>query len=374
MKIMKVKLIACALTAFFVFAVSSCSYKQKSDSEPTDEEVIAEPDEDMEVLNPEADIPEEGFTIEAVDLGLSVLWANANIGANGIYEKGDYYAWGESATKSSYTLDNYFDYYIEVKDGGYVHRGFKQFNKAGLSLLGTDYDTAHNIMGGNWRMPTSDEYNELITKCELTATNLKNENGNPLKDEEGNIVLSYVEVVGPNGNKIIFPSGGRKEADEYIKREGFYWTANMFNRESDMENAMAACLGSYMRGPMALNKRNKGLGFNIRAVMDRDPSTVKIKEGEYLLEGRTGNTIVKDFEITIQGTKVTGKYSLSSVEITSIIYVEGNIDEKNNISLKKTYREEPFGHMEGVFDGKSFHGTDCYDENEEGHLFKLVVK
>lgn len=371
---MKVKFIACALTAFLVFAVSSCSNKQKSESEPTDEEVIAEPDEDMEVLNPEADIPEEGFTIEAVDLGLSVLWANANIGANGIYEKGDYYAWGESSTKSSYTLDNYFDYYIEVKEGGYVHRGFKQFNKAGLSLIGTEYDTAHNIMGGNWRMPTSDEYNELITKCELTATNLKNENGNPLKDEEGNILLNYVEVVGPNGQKIVFPFGGRKEADDYIKREGFYWTANMFNREHDMENAMAACLGSYMRGPMAINKRNKGLGFNVRAVMDRDPSVANVKDGEYELEGRMGPTPISDFEMNIQDFKVAGRYMYSTASFNNYINFEGTIDKQNNIELKKSFRGEPFGHMEGVFDGSAFRGTDYNEGDEEGHPFKLVVK
>ena len=370
---MKVKLLTCALTALFVFAVSSCSNKQKSDSEPTDEEVIAEPDEDMEVLNPEADIPDEGFTIEAVDLGLSVLWANANIGANGIYEKGDYYAWGESSTKSSYTLDNYFDYYIEVKEGGYVHRGFKQFNKAGQSLIGTEYDTAHNIMGGNWRMPTSDEYNELISKCKLTSTYLKNENGNPLKDEEGNIVLSYVEAVGPNGKKIIFPHGGHKEVDDYDKSEGFYWTANMFNRESDMENAMAACLGKYMRGPMILYTKNKGLGFNIRAVKDRDPSVANIKDGEYEMSGRVGDVIVNDFVLIINGSNVTGKYLYSTAGFNNYIDLEGTKDEHNNINLKETYRGEDMGKMEGVFDGWAFRGID-YHTDGEGFAFKVVVK
>lgn len=268
---MKAKLLICVLAVTFVFTAYSCSNKQKTESETNEETIIAEPDNDIEVTPPEEDVPEETFTIEAVDLGLSVLWANANLGANGLYETGDYFAWGESITKSSYTLDNYFDYFIEVKDGGHVHRGFKLFNKAGQSLVGTEYDTAHNILGGNWRMPTSDEYNELITKCSIKDAFLKDEDGNPLRDEDGNIPLNYeyVEVVGPNGKAIVFPYGGYKEGDDYIKHEGCYWTASMYNREREYDNAMAACLGNYLRGPMVVGPRCRGYGYNIRAVMDR---------------------------------------------------------------------------------------------------------
>ena len=44
---------------------------------------------------------------EFVDLGLSVKWASCNIGAEIPYEFGDYYAWGETETKETYTFDNY---------------------------------------------------------------------------------------------------------------------------------------------------------------------------------------------------------------------------------------------------------------------------
>ena len=43
---------------------------------------------------------------EYVDLGLSVLWATCNIGADKPEDYGDYYAWGESETKSTYTESN----------------------------------------------------------------------------------------------------------------------------------------------------------------------------------------------------------------------------------------------------------------------------
>lgn len=45
---------------------------------------------------------------EAVDLGLSVKWADRNVGASSPRDVGDFYAWGELETKSSFTEDNYF--------------------------------------------------------------------------------------------------------------------------------------------------------------------------------------------------------------------------------------------------------------------------
>ena len=44
---------------------------------------------------------------QAVDLGLSVNWADRNIGANNPEEVGIYVAWGELESKETYTLDNY---------------------------------------------------------------------------------------------------------------------------------------------------------------------------------------------------------------------------------------------------------------------------
>ncbi len=382
---MKAKLITCAFTVVLVFAASSCSNKQQSGSKQTDENVLSEsgsnskvssPETDVpgEELNSETDVPEEEFTIEAVDLGLSVLWANANIGANGIYEKGDYYAWGESSTKSSYTLDNYFDYYNEVKDNGLVYRDFKVFNKGGMSLMGTKFDTAHNILGGKWRMPTPNEYRELIRKCKLTATTLNDENGLPLKDEKGKVLLSYVEIVGPNGNKIVLPFGGQKEIDEYDKRGGFYWTANMFYADRDYEYAMAACLDFNSRRPILLQTKNKGYGLNIRAVMDRDASAVNIKDGDYKFVGNIGHVGVDNFEMNIHESKVSGKYLYSTANYNGYIEIEGTIDKENNVKLKHISDDKIIGHMEGVFDGIAFHGKSYGEGDKEGLYFKLVIK
>lgn len=52
-------------------------------------------------------IPESEDAGKPIDLGLSVLWANYNVGASNPEEDGDYFAWGETQTKSTFTLNNY---------------------------------------------------------------------------------------------------------------------------------------------------------------------------------------------------------------------------------------------------------------------------
>lgn len=114
---------------------------------------------------------------EYVDLGLSVKWASCNVGAIDPYSFGDYYAWGEVKTKSSYDQDNYsIDF--DLKD-------FAGDPK---------YDTAAANMGGDWRMPTKAEAEELIKKCKYSQV--------PIKGRY------YGKFTAPNGNSIIFPIAG----------------------------------------------------------------------------------------------------------------------------------------------------------------------
>lgn len=88
----------------------------------------------------------------AVDLGLSVLWAKCNVGANTPEEYGDYYCWGEVATKNGYFESNYFRYV-----------GTRYFNSIGTDISGMKYyDAATAKMGTPWRMPTSAELSELV--------------------------------------------------------------------------------------------------------------------------------------------------------------------------------------------------------------------
>ena len=83
-----------------------------------------------------------------VDLGLSVVWATCNVGASSASGYGDYYAWGETYTKTSYDKDNCQTWGKETGD-----------------ISGTARDVARAKRGGTWRMPTSDEWQELVDYC-----------------------------------------------------------------------------------------------------------------------------------------------------------------------------------------------------------------
>ena len=110
-------------------------------------------------------------THEYVDLGLSVLWATCNVGADNPEEPGDFYAWGETSTKMSYKESNYkwskgsdnkLTKYCSDKNDGY-----KKFvdNKM---VLDPEDDVAHIKWGVGWRMPTKDELQELKDNCTWT--------------------------------------------------------------------------------------------------------------------------------------------------------------------------------------------------------------
>ncbi|MBR5532185.1 MAG: T9SS C-terminal target domain-containing protein, partial [Bacteroidales bacterium] len=100
---------------------------------------------------------------EYVDLGLpsGIKWATCNVGANSPEDYGDYFAWGETEPKDYYDWSTYkycngsYDImtkYFTDSDYGTVD------NKTTLEL--TD-DAAHVNWGGNWRMPTKAEQDEL---------------------------------------------------------------------------------------------------------------------------------------------------------------------------------------------------------------------
>ena len=110
---------------------------------------------------------------EYVDLGLSVNWATCNVGADKPEEYGDYYAWGETETKSTYDWSTYkycngamktmTKYCNDISQG---NEGFTD-NKVTLELAD---DVSHVKWGGNWRMPTDAEFKELLDNCTWTWT------------------------------------------------------------------------------------------------------------------------------------------------------------------------------------------------------------
>ena len=114
---------------------------------------------------------------EYVDLGLSVMWATCNVGAEKPEEYGEYYAWGETETKSIYDWSNYkycngssstLTKYNANSSKGIVD------NKMTLDL---EDDAAHVNWRGDWRIPTREEFQELVDSCTWVWSNENGING-----------------------------------------------------------------------------------------------------------------------------------------------------------------------------------------------------
>ena len=107
---------------------------------------------------------------EYVDLGLpsGTKWATMNVGASAPEESGDYYAWGETQPKTSYTLDNYK--WKGLTTDELVSRGVVKKVSSYEYDLTASYDVATLKWGSVWRMPTHYEIGELEQYTKITAT------------------------------------------------------------------------------------------------------------------------------------------------------------------------------------------------------------
>ena len=115
-------------------------------------------DDDGRTLSITLNVMESG---EWVDLGLpsGTLWATKNVGASTPKDYGNYYAWGETSPKSSYTWDNYTGKDITSDE------------------LPAGRDAATANWGSNWRTPSLEQIKELINGCGWTWTSKKGVNG-----------------------------------------------------------------------------------------------------------------------------------------------------------------------------------------------------
>ena len=138
---------------------------------------------------------------KAVDMGLSVLWANMDLGADEVGEYGSYYAWGElEANKSKYDQDTYrwgnyssLSKYLPVMYNG---------RQDGKALLDEEDDIANVKLKGEWRIPTSEDVSELFST-------LENENYSwTMTEASGHVCRKITYLV--NGNSILLPLSGYK--------------------------------------------------------------------------------------------------------------------------------------------------------------------
>lgn len=251
--------------------------------------------------------------MEAVDLGLSVLWGDDNLYSQARYMD-EFFNWGRYSdfaddvwsyryvqmdrqydeNGGSYT---YFDFcwehtpYYQGNSNGNDRNNASAWSKYTTSgqILDLSDDIAHILLGGKWRMPTEAEWQELIDNCNWVYT--------PHDDTEGNDDYHYYTIYGKksgytNNSIILDPgAGGYYAYDEgyvdgttlrdatweesqddigdddsyngttYSVHDGnfYFWTSTMGSSPSQARGVRNNVIGDY----------DKRLGFLIRPVCDK---------------------------------------------------------------------------------------------------------
>ena len=183
-----------------------------------------------------------------VDLGLpsGLKWAAGNIGATNPEDYGLYFAWGET---TGYTGE-------QVTSGvrKFDLSAYKSGSAASISTdLTLEQDAAHVNLGGDWRMPTKAECQELLDNCNVVWT--EDYNGTGVK---GRIFTSRV-----NGNSMFFPAAGYcyRSSARNVGSVGNYWSASW-------DSSSTAWKLSFNSESQNLYSTNRYYGYSVRGVRE----------------------------------------------------------------------------------------------------------
>ena len=197
-------------------------------------------------LNINAYIPPAEF--RPVDLGLpsGLKWAAGNVGAKLPWETGKYFAWGETV---GYTAEQV---------PGVRAFTYDEYKGGPTDLITTNLTLAQNAaranLGGNWRMPTMTEWQELIDNCNVVWTENYNGTG-----AVGNILTSKV-----NGNSVFFPAAGlcSNSSGYRVGLVGYYWSVNW---DSSFNNKSAWCV-AFRSNSASWDFWGRANGLSVRGV------------------------------------------------------------------------------------------------------------
>ena len=196
------------------------------------------------------DQPGDGW----VNLGLpsGVQWATCNVGADTPEKYGNYFAWGETATKSNYNWETYkycvdgaYDQLTKYcNDSDYGYDGFTD-NLTTLQPM----DDAATTFDPSMRTPTAAEWQELIDNTTAEWTKVNGVGG--------------VKFTASNGNSIFLPATGRRYLVNTldVNALGCYWTSSLETGDATM-----AIVYELSSAEQDSNPYERSYGMTVRAV------------------------------------------------------------------------------------------------------------
>ncbi len=176
----------------------------------------------VEILGETPNTPDELNGHEYVDLGLpsGTLWATCNVGAYLPADYGDYFAWGETKSKTTYDWNTY-----RLASGSNDMFKYNTLSSHGTidnkTVLEAANDAATANWGSDWRMPTREEFQELGRYCTWIWTGKTN--------TIGDSIYGYELISKFNDNSIFLPAVSNTYDTSFAS--GNYWSSSLFAEE-----------------------------------------------------------------------------------------------------------------------------------------------
>ena len=161
---------------------------------------------------------EEVITYEYVDLGLSVKWATMNVGAKTEEDYGHYYMWG-SITPNTPDECNWANTPFNNGATSYDTTYFNSVKDTVIpnKVLAKEYDVAAQIMGGDWRMPTKNECQELYKNTTQSWVTIKGVNGKKFTSKTDTTKYIFIPAAGYYYNGLVSEVGNN----------GYIWSSTI---------------------------------------------------------------------------------------------------------------------------------------------------
>ncbi|MBR6456085.1 MAG: hypothetical protein IKS72_04035, partial [Prevotella sp.] len=249
-------------------------------------------------------INKRNIASEYVDLGLpsGVKWATCNVGATSPEEYGEYFAWGETTKKDTYSWETYV-----LCDGSYntltKYCNASKYGKDGftdeLTTLQSADDAATANWGEGWRTPTQAEFEELVANTKSKWTTLNGVNGYEFTAENGNSI--FLPAVSHIDNTTLNNSG----------ESGIYWTASLWSLPQHADNPSIAFFMDFNSSEVATTfGTNRCFGMNIRPVFGENQTPTGI-------EYNSRETLNNSHYYSIDGKRLSGEPTKKGVYIVN---------------------------------------------------------
>ena len=195
---------------------------------------------------------------EYVDLGLpsGLKWAKCNVGAEKETDYGDYFMWGYTRPNTDTICDwKHAPFNNGSSDYDKVYFNSVKDNVCPNGILAKEYDAASKIMGGEWRMPTSYEIQELLDNT--TNEWVDNYNGSGVNGKK------FTSKT--NGNSIFIPASGYRSGSLFYHQGsfGYIWSSSLYTAYPHL-----AWYLSFLSGKADASNYYRSLGFAVRGVME----------------------------------------------------------------------------------------------------------